>query len=314
MLHSFKNIHDVSDVKSLVSKGLDLALKRRKSELGKGKVLGLIFLNSSLRTKISTQTAAFNLEMKCVLVEQTSGWPLEFEDGVTMNADRPEHIKEAAAVLSQYCDVLSLRAFPSLTDREKDYSDYVFNQFARYATVPVICLESAIYHPLQGLADMITIEQFKKKDQPKVVLTWAPHIKALPQAVSNSFVNWARGMEYDLTITNPQGYDLSLEIRKDTRVLHDQAEAFADADFIYVKNWSSYEDYGRVLKKGDSWMINQEKLKHTNDAKVMHCLPVRRNIVIADDVMDSANALMIQQAGNREVSAQIVLEEIIEGL
>lgn len=255
-----------------------------------------------------------NLGMSCLLVEATSGWPLEFEDGVVMNADRPEHIKEAAAVLSQYCDILGLRAFPSLTDQQKDYQDYVFNQFAKYATVPVISLESAIYHPLQALADMITIEQHKTIAKPKIVLSWAPHIKALPQAVSNSFVQWSRAMNHDLTIACPEGYDLSPEIVGDTPIIHDQRTAFRDADFVYVKNWSSFEKYGQVLSKDKSWMISQENLSVTNSAKVMHCLPVRRNVVIADDVMDSDQALMIPQAANREISAQLILQEILSEL
>jgi len=263
---------------------------------------------------MSSQKAAQNLGMQCLMVEATSGWPLEFDDGVVMNIDRPEHIKEAAAVLSQYCDILGLRAFPSLTDRNKDYSDFVFNQFEKYASVPVVSFESAIYHPLQGLADMITIEQHKKKDRPRVVLSWAPHIKALPQAVSNSFVNWSSAMDYDVVITNPEGYDLAPHIRKDIPVIHDQQAAFKDADFVYVKNWSPYESYGQLLNTDPSWMITGDKMDLTCDAKVMHCLPVRRNVVIADEVMDSANALMIPQAGNREFSAQAVLEEILKGL
>lgn len=313
-MKQYRNIHDVADVKSLVKKGLSIAGSGAKSALGAGKTLGLVFLNSSLRTKMSSQKAAQNLGMQCLLVEATSGWPLEFEDGVVMNLDRPEHIREAAAVLSQYCDILGLRAFPSLTDREKDYNDFVFNQFERYATVPVVSFESAIYHPLQGLADMITIEQHKKKERPKVVLSWAPHIKALPQAVSNSFVNWSLAMDYDVVIANPEGYDLNPSIRKDIPVIHNQAEAFKDADFVYVKNWSSFEQYGQVLTKDPSWMITGDKMDLTNDAKVMHCLPVRRNVVIADEVMDSPNALMIPQAGNREYSAQAVLESILNSL
>jgi len=291
-MEQFRNIHDVVDVKALVKSGLDIAQSSRKLDLGKGKTLGLVFLNSSLRTKMSSQKAAQNLGMQCLLVEATSGWPLEFEDGVVMNIDRPEHIREAAAVLSQYCDILGLRAFPSLTNREQDYADFVFNQFAKYATVPVI--------------------SFKKKDRPKVVLSWAPHIKALPQAVSNSFVNWSSAMDYDLVITNPEGYDLNPHIRKDIPVIHDQQAALKDADFVYVKNWSSFEQYGQVLKKGPEWMITGDKMNLTNDAKVMHCLPVRRNVVIADEVMDSPNALMINQAGNREFSCQAVLESILK--
>lgn len=313
-MKQFRNIHDVPDVKALVSKGLSIAQLSSRSELGKGKTLGLVFLNSSLRTKMSSQKAAQNLGMQCLMVEAISGWPLEFEDGVVMNIGRPEHIKEAAAVLSQYCDILGLRAFPSLTDRDKDYGDFVFNQFEKYATVPVVSFESAIYHPLQGLADMITIEQHKKKDRPKVVLSWAPHIKALPQAVSNSFVNWSSAMDYDLIITNPEGYDLAPHIRKDIPVIHNQEEAIKDADFVYVKNWSPYEHYGQLLNTKSSWMISADKMNKTNDAKVMHCLPVRRNVVITDEVMDSPNALMIPQAANREYSAQAVLEEILQSL
>ena len=229
-----------------------------------------------------------------------------------MDSDKAEHIKEAAGVLSQYCDIIAVRAFPELKDREKDYAETVLNGFKKYATVPIVNMESATAHPLQALTDALTISELKEKKRPKVVLTWAPHPRALPQAVPNSFVEIMQRMEVDLVIANPEGYNLSPELTKDTTVLHDQVEALKDADFVYVKNWSSYKDYGKILNQDASWTFSNEKLKLTNNAKVMHCLPVRRNVVIADEILDSPNSVVIQQAGNRTFAAQAVLKKILE--
>ena len=242
----------------------------------------------------------------------SDSWKLEFEDGAVMDSDKAEHIKEAAAVLSQYCDIIAVRAFPDLKDKEKDEAETVLNSFKKFASVPVVNLESATGHPLQALTDAMTISELKKKDRPKVVLSWAPHPKTLPQSVPNSFAEIMQNLDVDFVITNPEGYDLNPKITKNVSVIHDQAEALKDADFVYVKNWSSYESYGQKLSEDRNWTFSAEKLKLTNNAKVMHCLPVRRNMVIADEVLDSENSVVIQQAGNRTFAAQAVLKRILE--
>ena len=242
----------------------------------------------------------------------TDGWALEFEDGVVMNGNKAEHIKEAAGVLSQYCDIIAVRAFPELVDREKDEQELVMNSFKKYASVPIINLESATGHPLQGLTDALTILELKKVKTPKVVLTWAPHPRALPQSVPNSFVEFMQQMDVELVITNPESYNLNPAVVKDTPVLHDQSKALIDADFVYVKNWSSYEQYGKIINEDKTWTFDEQKLELTNDAKVMHCLPVRRNVVISDGVLDSENSVVIQQAGNRTFAAQAVLKNLLE--
>ena len=282
-------------------------------KVGSGKTLGMLFFNPSLRTRLSTEKAAKMLGMEVMVMNvDKDGWALEFEDGVVMNSDKAEHIKEAAAVLSQYCNIIAVRAFPGLIDREKDESEQVLNSFKKYASVPVINLESATGHPLQALADAITIQEFNHKKKPKIVLSWAPHPKALPQSVANSFTEMMQRLEVDFVITHPEGYDLNPTIRKDVKIEHDQEKAFKDADFVYVKNWSSYEKYGEVLNVEKNWTVDQAKLKNTNNAKVMHCLPVRRNVVIADDVLDSENSIVIQQAYNRTFAAKTVLKRILE--
>ncbi|MEP1892151.1 MAG: acetylornithine carbamoyltransferase, partial [Cyclobacteriaceae bacterium] len=240
-------------------------------------------------------------------------WQIETEEGAIMNADKAEHIMEAAAVMGQYCDILGVRSFPGLQDRDKDYSEHLIKSFVEYAGVPIVSLESATLHPLQSLADMITLKEHLPKHKPKVVLTWAPHIKALPQAVSNSFSEWVQKTDVDFTITHPEGMDLSDEFTKGAKIEYDQQKALEDADFVYVKNWSSYIHYGKV-HDAPEWIIDEAKMAVTNEAKVMHCLPVRRNVVISDEVMNSKNALMIEQANNRTFSAQIVLKEILQHL
>lgn len=311
----FLSIDDVTDPVALLNLARELKENPYgQKNLGGNKTMGLVFFNSSLRTRMSTTKAAQNLGMEVLTLDVTSdSWMLEFGEGVKMDADKAEHIKEAAAVMGTYCDILAIRSFPSLVDRDKDYREIVLEAFAKYANVPVINMESATGHPLQALADWMTIEELKQKSRPKVVLSWAPHIKALPQAVPNSFVQWLSLADVDLTITHPRGLELEPKFVGNTRVEYTQKSALEDADFVYVKNWSSYHDYGKVVNDPD-WMISSEKLSVTNDANVMHCLPVRRNIVIADDVLDSSRSVVIQQAGNREFAAQAVIKSILDEL
>ena len=310
----FINLEDIDSVEELVNLGLSLkANPLQYRTLGKDLTIGLIFFNSSLRTRISTQKAALNLGMNVIVMNVGSdSWQLEFEDGVVMDQGKAEHIREAAAVLGQYCDVLGVRAFAGLTDREEDYRETVLESFRRFAGVPVVNLESATRHPCQSLADLITIEELKTKEKPKVVLSWVPHFKPLPQAVANSFTEWVLKTEYDLVIANPEGYDLAPEIRKDARVVHNQEEAFAGADFIYAKNWSSYEQYGQVLTQDPSWAITAERMALTDGGYFMHCLPVRRGLKVSDAVIDDPHSAVIQQAGNRVWSVQAVLKKILE--
>jgi N-succinyl-L-ornithine transcarbamylase len=269
-----------------------------------------LFFNSSLRTRLSTQKAALNLGMTPIVMNiSEDAWGIEFGDKTIMNGSTAEHIKEAAAVVSQYCDVIAVRAFPSLTDKEKDESEEVLTAFMNYASVPVMNMESATGHPLQGLTDAITISENTTKKKPKVVLSWAPHVKALPHAVANSFIQAMQKMDVDFVIANPKGYDLNPEITKNTRIYHDQEAAFKNADFVYAKNWSSYEDYGNISKTDMDWMLTKKKI---GDAKFMHCLPVRRNVVVEDAVLDSDHSLVIEQANNRTFAAQLVLKKIIE--
>ena len=310
----FINLDDVDSVDELVNLGLHLkADPLRYRSLGRDLTMGLVFFNSSLRTRVSTQKAALNLGMNVIVMNVGSdSWQLEFEDGVVMDQGKAEHIREAAAVLGQYCDILGVRAFAGLTDREEDYKEVVLESFRKYAGVPVVNLESATRHPCQSLADLITIEELKTKENPKVVLTWVPHFKALPQAVANSFAEWVLKTDYDLVIANPEGYDLAPEIRKNARVVHDQDEAFAGADFIYAKNWSSYESYGQVLTQDASWAITPEKMALTDSGYFMHCLPVRRGLKVSDAVIDGLHSAVIQQAGNRVWSVQAALKKILE--
>ena len=311
-MKQFTKLSDVPDPEHL------LAQARRYKEnplatprLGDNKTLVMLFFNPSLRTRLSTQRAALNLGMSVISMNATQGWKLEFEDNVVMNSDKAEHIREAAAVISQYADLIGIRTFAAFTDREKDYRDFVLNTFIHYAGVPVVSLESAIRHPLQSLTDWLTIETTKKVDRPKVVLSWAPHPKALPQAVANSFIEWMKPAHVDLTVTHPKGYDLAPDFIGDVPVIYDQREAFAGADYIYTKNWSAYEEYGKALPVVENWTITGEKMSVTNEARFMHCLPVRRNVVVADEVIDGPGSLVIEQAGNRLFAAQAVLGSLL---
>lgn len=316
-MRHFTSVKDVKDTGNLVNLTLSLKgdpyLQEEYREIGKGKTIGLIFMNPSLRTRLSTQKAAINLGMSVMVMNFSGeGWALEIEDGVVMDGDKAEHINEAAAVVGQYCDIIGIRSFPYLKDRNFDYAETILNKFIAYSEQPVVSLESATRHPLQSLADMATIEAYRLNDRPKVVMTWAPHPRALPQSVPNSFVEWALKMDYELVITHPEGYELDPVFTGDTVIEYDQEKALKGADFVYVKNWSSYQEYGKVLSKDPSWMMTQEKLRYTNNAKVLHCLPVRRNLVISDDVLDSDASVVIQEAGYREFAAQAVLKEILE--
>jgi len=283
--------------------------------LGKNKTMVLIFFNSSLRTRLSTQKAAMNMGMNTMVLNvNEDGWQLESELGVVMDGEKPEHLLEAIPVIGQYCDVIGVRSFARFQNREDDYSEKILNQFVNYAGVPVVSMEAATRHPLQSYADLVTIEEFKTKEKPKVVLTWAPHPRALPQAVANSFVEWMRETDYELVVTHPEGYELAPEFMGDVKVEYNQKKAFEGADFIYAKNWSSYSSYGQILSKDFSWTVDEVKMALTNQAKFMHCLPVRRNVIVTDGVIDSKNSIVIPQAANREVTAQAVLKMILEDL
>ncbi|MDR9416379.1 MAG: N-acetylornithine carbamoyltransferase [Gracilimonas sp.] len=314
-MNSFLSLKDIEDLPALVEEALSIKKNPLSySDLGRQKSMCLLFLNPSLRTRLSSQKAAFNLGLDTAVLDVGSqGWKLEFGDKVVMDGDKAEHIKEAAAVIGSYFNVVALRAFAKLEDRTEDYSEIVIKTFQKYCPAPVINMESSTGHPLQAFADLITIEQHKKVDKPKVVLTWAPHPQSLPQAVANSFSEWMQAANFDLTITHPMGYELAEEFVGNASVEYDQNKAFKDADFIYAKNWSSYSDYGKVLSTDRSWMVSSEKMKLTNQAKFMHCLPVRRNIVVEDAVLDSPQSIVIDQAANRITSMQTVLKNILEG-
>ncbi|WP_439128759.1 N-acetylornithine carbamoyltransferase [Polaribacter sp.] len=312
-MKNYTSINDIEDIDSWIEEAREIKANPLKNkELGKNKTLGLLFFNSSLRTRLSTQKAALNLGMDPIVMNVSGdAWGIEFGDGTVMNGNTAEHIKEAAAVVSQYCDVIAVRAFPSLTDKEKDESEQVLNSFVEFASVPIVSMESATGHPLQGLTDAITIAENATKKRPKVVLSWAPHVKTLPHAVANSFTQAMQKMDVDFVIANPKGYNLNPEITKNTPIVHNQEEAFKDADFVYTKNWSSYESYGQLLEVDENWTITKDKIK---EAKFMHCLPVRRNVVVEDDVLDSDSSLVIAQANNRTFAAQLVLKKILENL
>ena len=320
-MKQFISVKDVQDMNALVAKALSYKkLPFSDKKLGADKRIGLLFLNPSLRTRLSTQVAAQNLGMEPIVFNvDKEGWALEFTEGAIMNGTTVEHIKDAAPILGNYFDILCIRTFPGLADKQADYSEKIIKQFIKYAGIPVVSLESATLHPLQSLTDIITIQEsiasntnFKNK-KPKVVLTWAPHIKAIPQCVANSFSEWMGAWgEADFVITHPEGYALSTEFTKGATIEHNQDQALKDADFVYLKNWSSYEDYGKVLSTDASWMMTNKKLALTNNAKVMHCLPVRRNIELSDEILDGPNSLMTKEASNRVWAAQAVLAEILK--
>jgi N-succinyl-L-ornithine transcarbamylase len=313
----FTTVNDVKNVGDIVNEAL--LLKKNPflyPSLGRNKTLGLIFLNPSLRTRLSTQKAALNLGMNVMIMNiDKEAWALEFQDGAVMNGQTVEHVKDAAAVMGTYCDIIGIRCFPGLSDKHADYSEQTLLKFMKHCRVPVLSLESATLHPLQSLADLMTIrENWMAPHKPRVVLTWAPHIKALPQAVANSFSEWMGKGNVDYTIAFPPGYELNADYTKGAHLTHNQEEALEGADFVYVKNWSSYTDYGKILCKDSSWMLTPEKLRVSNSAKIMHCLPVRRNVELSDAVMDGPQSIVLQQAANRLFAAQAVLKSMLESM
>jgi len=312
----FLSVNEVTNLSQLVDNALAYKANPFKDvALGQNKRLGMLFLNPSMRTRISTQIAAKNLGMDAIVFNVgQDGWTLEFEDEAIMSGSTVEHVKEAAPVLGKYFDILGVRTFPSLQNKTDDYSELYINQFIKYSGVPILSLESATLHPLQSLTDIITIQDtFKEKRKPKIVLTWAPHVKALPQCVANSFSQWVNAWGgADFVITHPEDYELDSKFTNGTIITHDQDEALKDADFVYVKNWSTYTDYGKIYCNDPDWMLTSEKIALTNRAKVMHCLPVRRNVELSDEILDSHHSIVTQQAGNRVWAAQAVLADLLK--
>ena len=317
-MKQFTSVADIGDLKQAVAEALEIKKNRfAYTELGKNKTLLMLFFNSSLRTRLSTQKAAMNLGMNVMVLDVNQGaWKLETERGVIMDGDKAEHLLEAIPVMASYCDIIGVRSFAGLKDRDEDYEERVIQQFIDLSGRPVFSMEAATRHPLQSFADLITIEEHKTVERPKVVLTWAPHPKALPQAVPNSFAEWMNAADVDFVIANPEGYDLAPEFVGNAKVEHDQRKALEGADFVYAKNWSAYEapNYGKVLRTDREWTIDAEKMALTNNAYFMHCLPVRRNMIVTDDVIESERSLVIPEAANREISAQTVLKRLLENL
>jgi N-succinyl-L-ornithine transcarbamylase len=317
-MKKFTCVQDLGDLRSAVAEAREIKRDRFAfSHLGKNKTLLMIFFNSSLRTRLSTQKAAMNLGMNVMVLDVNQGaWKLETEYGVVMDGDKAEHLLEAIPVMGSYCDIIGVRSFAGLKDKAADYEERVIEQFIKYSGRPVFSMEAATRHPLQSFADLITIEEFKTVERPKVVLTWAPHPNPLPQAVGNSFAEWMNATDYDFVITHPHGYELDPKFVGNAPVEYDQLKAFEDADFIYAKNWSAYADpnYGKVLSRDRSWTVDAAKMAVTNNAYFMHCLPVRRNMIVADEVIDSPRSIVIPEAANREISAQTVIKRLLEGL
>jgi N-succinyl-L-ornithine transcarbamylase len=316
-MRNFISVHDAPDIRALV----DTALRYKKDayadqDLGRRKRIGCLFLNPSMRTRLSTQIAAQQLGMEAIVFNVgQEGWALEFEDEAIMSGNTVEHVRDAAPIMGRYFDILAIRTFPSLKNREDDYSELFIKQFIKYAGIPVLSLESATLHPLQSLADIITMTEHMQSQQilrPKVVLTWAPHVKPLPQCVANSFSQWVNAWgQADFVITHPEDYDLDPQFTKGATIVNDQDEALKGADFVYVKNWSTYQDYGKIYNNDPAWMLTNRKLEATNKARVMHCLPVRRNVELSDEVLDGPNSIVTQQASNRVWSAQAVLSTLL---
>lgn len=317
-MKTYTNVKDLGDLNQAVKEALEIKKNRfGYKHLGENKTLLMVFFNSSLRTRLSTQKAGMNLGMNTMVLDINQGaWKLETERGVIMDSDKSEHILEAIPVMASYCDIIGVRAFAQFENKEDDYNEKILNQFIKYSGKPVFSMEAATGHPLQGFADLITIEEYKKTARPKVVLTWAPHPKALPQAVPNSFADFMNEADVDFVITHPQGYELDSKFVRGAKVEYDQDKALAGADFVYAKNWAAYADpnYGKILSKDMSWTVTTEKMALTNNAYFMHCLPVRRNMIVSDDVIESPQSLVIPEAANREISAQTVLKRMLESL
>lgn len=315
-MKSFVHVSDIGPLEAALAEAREVKeTPFAWKHLGENKTIILIFFNSSLRTRLSSQKAATNLGMNPIVLNVNGdSWKLETEMGVVMDGDKPEHLREAIPVIGSYCDIIGVRSFAGLQDREFDYNETIINQFIKYSGKPVISLESATVHPCQAFADLITIEEYKKVKRPKVVLTWAPHPKALPQAVPNSFAEWMNAADVDFVITNPEGYDLAPEFVGNAKIERDQMKAFEGADFIYAKNWSSFEHYGQVISKDMDWTVGERQMAVTNNAFFMHCLPVRRNMIVSDSVIDSPQSIVIPEAANRVVSAQVVMKRMLEDL
>jgi N-succinyl-L-ornithine transcarbamylase len=317
-MKKFTCVEDIGDLQAAVAEALEIKRDRfAYSELGRNRTLLMIFFNSSLRTRLSTQKAAMNLGMNVMVLDVNQGaWKLETERGVVMDGDKAEHLLEAIPVMASYCDLIGVRSFAQLKDKAEDYEERVIEQFIRYSGRPVFSMEAATRHPLQSFADLITIEEHKTKERPKIVMTWAPHPKALPQAVPNSFAEWINATDYEFVITHPEGYELDPQFVGRAKVEYDQRKAFEGADFIYAKNWSAYADpnYGKVISTDRDWTVDAEKMALTNNAYFMHCLPVRRNMIVTDEVIESERSLVIPEAANREISAEVVIKRLLEGL
>ena len=317
-MKKFTCVEDIGDLRAAVVEALEIKRDRfAYSELGRNRTLLMIFFNSSLRTRLSTQKAAMNLGMNVMVLDVNQGaWKLETERGVVMDGDKAEHLLEAIPVMASYCDLIGVRSFAQLKDKAEDYEERVIEQFIRYSGRPVFSMEAATRHPLQSFADLITIEEHKTTERPKIVMTWAPHPKALPQAVPNSFAEWINATDYEFVITHPEGYELDPKFVGRAKVEYDQRKAFEGADFIYAKNWSAYADpnYGKVISTDRDWTVDSEKMALTNNAYFMHCLPVRRNMIVTDEVIESERSLVILEAANREISAEVVIKRLLESL
>ena len=320
-MKTYTNVFDLGDLNQALAEAFEIKKDRYKYEaLGHHKTCLLIFFNNSLRTRLSTQKAARNLGMDVIVLDVNQGaWKLETERGVIMDGDKSEHLLEAIPVMGSYCDLIGIRSFAGLTDREYDYAETIVSQFVKYSGRPVFAMETATVHPLQAFADLITIEEHKTKARPKVVLTWAPHCRALPQAVPNSFAEWMTAADVDFVITHPHGYELDPKFTAGARIEYNQMKALEDADFVYAKNWScpgitNPEDYGKILSKDMSWTIDDKHMAVTDNGKFMHCLPVRRGLIVTDDVIESANSLVIPEAANREISAEVVIKRMLQVL
>jgi N-succinyl-L-ornithine transcarbamylase len=317
-MKTYTSVKDLGNLQQAIAEALEVKKNRYAyKNLGENKTLLMVFFNSSLRTRLSTQKAGMNLGMNTMVLDINQGaWKLETERGVVMDGDKPEHILEAIPVMGSYCDVIGVRAFARFENKDFDYNETVINQFIQYSGKPVFSMEGATSHPLQAFADLITIEEYKTTARPKVVLTWAPHPNALPQAVPNSFADFMNEADVDFVITHPEGYELAEKFVRGARVEYNQMKAFEGADFVYAKNWSAYQDpnYGKILSKDRDWTVGARQMAVTNDARFMHCLPVRRNMIVTDEVIEGTRSIVIPEAANREISAQVVLKRMLEGL
>lgn len=317
-MRRFLGVQDIGDLHTAIQEAMEIKRDRFKYvTTGRNKTLLMVFFNSSLRTRLSTQKAALNLGMNVIVLDVNQGaWKLETERGVIMDGDKSEHLLEAIPVMGCYCDIIGVRSFARFENKEDDYNEVIINQFIQYSGRPVFSMEAATCHPLQAFADLITIEEYKKTERPKVVMTWAPHPRALPQAVPNSFAEWMNAAGYDFVITHPEGYELDPRFAGNARIEYDQMKAFEGADFVYAKNWSAYtgDNYGKVLHADRSWTVSQRQMDVTNNAHFMHCLPVRRNMIVTDDVIEAPTSLVIPEAANREISATVVLKRMLDAL